>query len=109
MGKINGNIPQLQENTMAKPTAKNILIDALNTVINNKGNKAAASRELGIPRTTLLERIEQAQLQGIKPTVVPPDAEAALIEQQYAHDAEMRDIKRQVDVLAKENLVFTVN
>ena len=64
---------------MAKPTAKNILIDALNTVINNKGNKAAASRELGIPRTTLLERIEQAQLQGIKPTVVPPDAEAALI------------------------------
>ena len=52
---------------MGKTTAKIILIDALNAVINNKGNKAAASRELGIPRTTLLERIEQAQLQGIKP------------------------------------------
>ena len=57
---------------MGKTTSKYVLINALNAVINNKGNKAAASRELGIPRTTLLERIEQAQLQGIKPTVVPP-------------------------------------
>lgn len=104
IGKINGNIPQLQENIMGKTTAKIILIDALNAVINNKGNKAAASRELGIPRTTLLERIEQAQLQGIKPTVVPPDAEAALIEQQYEHDSEIRELKKKVEVLAKENL-----
>ena len=89
---------------MAKPTAKSILIDALNSVIRNKGNKAAASRELGIPRTTLIERIEQAQLQGIKPSIVPPDAEAALIEKQYEHDAEIRDLKRQVDILAKENI-----
>jgi hypothetical protein len=102
--KKHGIIRALQEIIMAKPTAKSILIDALNSVIRNKGNKAAASRELGIPRTTLIERIEQAQLQGVKPTMVPPDAEAALIEQQYAHDAEMRDMKRQVDVLAKENL-----
>ena len=104
IGKKSDIIHALQEKNMAKPTAKSILIDALNAVIRNKGNKAAASRDLGIPRTTLLERIEQAQLQGIKPTMVPPDAEAALIEQQYSHDAEMRDMKRQVDVLAKENL-----
>jgi len=89
---------------MGKTTAKTVLIEALNAVINNKGNKAAASRELGIPRTTLLERIEQAQLQGIKPTVVPPDAEAALIEQQYEHDSEVRELKKKVEVLAKENL-----
>ncbi len=83
---------------------KNKLIDALNAVISAKGNKAAAARILGIPRTTLLERLEQAQLKGVKPTMVPPDAEAALIEKQFEHDAEMRILKRQVEVLAKENV-----
>lgn len=89
---------------MARTTNKSTLIDTLNAVIKNKGNKAAASRSLGIPRTTLLERIEAAKLQGVKPTIVPPDAEAALIEKDFEHDAEVRELKKKIEALAKDNI-----
>jgi len=103
-GLICGMLRALQENTMPKLIDKKLIIAALNALVENKGNKAAAAKSLGIPRTTLVDRLTTAELHGFKPTVVPPDAEAALIEKQFEHEAEVKDLKKQIEALAKDNI-----
>jgi len=89
---------------MPKIIDKKLIIASLNALVENKGNKAAAAKSLGIPRTTLVDRLTTAELHGFKPTVVPPDAEAALIEKQFEHEAEVKDLKKQIEALAKDNI-----
>ena len=103
-GLICAIVRTLQENIMPKIIDKKQIVAALNALVENKGNKSAAAKSLGIPRTTLVDRLTTAELHGFKPTAVPPDAEAALIEKQFEHDAEVRDLKKQIEALAKDNI-----
>ena len=41
--------------------------EAVNAVVLAKGNKAEAAKSLGIPRTTLIGRLDTAEREGIAP------------------------------------------
>ena len=45
-------------------------LEAINALVVAKGNKAEAAKTLGIPRTTLIGRLEAAEREGIVPTAV---------------------------------------
>ena len=81
-----------------------ILQQAVNALVLAKGNKSDAARALSLPRPTLVSRLEKAKLNNIKPTVKPPDMEAALTEQKLTYELQVRELKQQVEELAKENI-----
>ena len=84
-----------------------ILQDAVNALVLAKGNISEASRALGLPRPTLNSRLEKAKLNNIKPTVNAPGTEAALTEQKITYDLQIKELKQQVDELARENITAT--
>ena len=71
-------------------------LEALNAVVIAKGNKSEAAKTLGIPRTTLISRLEAAEREGIKPSVNPPDTQAALIEQKILYDLQISELKKHI-------------
>ena len=77
---------------------------AVNSVILAGGSKADAAKKLGIPRTTLVSRLDAAEREGITPTVVAPSTEAALYEQKVAYEIQVKDLREQVKELAHENI-----
>ena len=79
-------------------------LEAINALVVAKGNKAEAAKTLGIPRTTLIGRLEAAEREGIVPTVNAPDTDAALIEQKILYDMQISDLKKQVKELALDNI-----
>ena len=79
-------------------------LEAINALVVAKGNKAEAAKTLGIPRTTLIGRLEAAEREGIAPTVNAPDTDAALIEQKILYDMQISDLKKQVKELALDNI-----
>ena len=79
-------------------------LEAINALVVAKGNKAEAAKTLGIPRTTLIARLEAAEREGIVPTVNAPDTDAALIEQKILYDMQISDLKKQVKELALDNI-----
>ena len=84
-----------------------ILQDAVNALVLAKGNISEASRALGLPRPTLNSRLEKAKLNNIKPTLKAPGTEAALTEQKITYDLQIKELKQQVDELARENITAT--
>ena len=83
---------------------KDILQESVNAVVLAKGSKSEASRNLKIPRTTLVSRLEAAERAGIVPTVKSPDLEVALAEQKMAYDLQVRDLKKQLESLANKGV-----
>ena len=79
-------------------------LEAINALVVAKGNKAEAAKTLGIPRTTLIGRLEAAEREGIVSTVNAPDTDAALIEQKILYDMQISDLKKQVNELALDNI-----
>jgi transposase-like protein len=71
------------------------LQEAVNAVILAGGSKADAAKKLGIPRTTLVSRLDAAERENITPTVVAPSTEAALYEQKVAYEIQVKDLKEQ--------------
>jgi hypothetical protein len=78
--------------------------EAVNAVVLANGNKAEAAKTLGIPRTTLLGRLDTAEREGIAPSVNAPDTSAALVEQKMSYDLQISELKRQVKELALDNI-----
>ena len=89
---------------MYRMVTENKNLEALNAVVIAKGNKSEAAKTLGIPRTTLISRLEAAEREGIKPSVNPPDTQAALIEQKILYDLQISELKKHIQELAKENI-----
>ena len=83
---------------------KDILQESVNAVVLAKGSKSEASRNLKIPRTTLVSRLEAAERAGIVPTVKSPDLEVALAEQKMAYDLQVRDLKKQLEEATLQNV-----
>ena len=81
-----------------------ILQEAVNALVLAKGNKSEAARALSLPRPTLVSRLEKAKLNSIKPTAKAPDMEAALTEQKLTYELQVRELKQQVEELAKESM-----
>jgi hypothetical protein len=81
-----------------------ILQEAVNALVLAKGNKSEAARALSLPRPTLVSRLEKAKLNNIKPTAKAPDTEAALTEQKLTYELQVKELKQQVEELAKENI-----
>ena len=78
--------------------------EAVNAVVLAKGNKAEAAKNLGIPRTTLLGRLDPAEREGVAPNVNAPDTAAALVEQKILYDMQISELKKQVKELALDNI-----
>ena len=89
---------------MYQMVIENKNLEAINALVVAKGNKAEAAKTLGIPRTTLIGRLEAAEREGIVPTVNAPDTDAALIEQKILYDMQISDLKKQVKELALDNI-----
>lgn len=89
---------------MYRMVTENKNLEALNAVVIAKGNKSEAAKTLGIPRTTLISRLDAAEREGIKPSVNPPDTQAALIEQKILYDLQISELKKHIQELAKENI-----
>ena len=89
---------------MYQMVTENKNLEAINALVVAKGNKAEAAKTLGIPRTTLIGRLEAAEREGIVPTVNAPDTDAALIEQKILYDMQISDLKKQVKELALDNI-----
>ena len=83
---------------------KDTLQESVNAVVLAKGSKSEASRNLKIPRTTLVSRLEAAERAGITPTVKSPDLEVALAEQKMANDLQIKDLKRQLEEATLQNV-----
>jgi len=69
---------------------------AVNAVVEAGGNKTAAAETLGIPRTTLNDRLAEARRTGVIPSIEAPDVEAKLAEAEYRHTQEVRSLERQL-------------
>ena len=83
---------------------KDILQEAVNALVMAKGNISEAARALKLPRPTLNSRLEKAKLHNITPTVKGADTEAALTEQKLTYELQIKELKQQVDELARENI-----
>lgn len=83
---------------------KDILQEAVNALVMAKGNISEAARDLKLPRPTLNSRLEKAKLHNITPTVKGADTEAALTEQKLTYELQIKELKQQVDELARENI-----
>ena len=89
---------------MYQMVTENKNLEALNAVVVAKGNRSEAAKTLGVPRSTLVSRLEAAEREGLKPSVNPPDTQAALIEQKIIYDLQISELKKHIQELAKENI-----
>lgn len=80
------------------------LQDAVNAVILAGGNKTKAADALGIARTTLLSRLDQAARMGISADTLPPEIEARFLEQRASYEEEIKHLKALITANTKENL-----
>lgn len=62
--------------------------EALDALILAGGNKSRAAQSLGVPRTTLLSRLEAAEKQGLTPQVMAPGEEALIAKATFKLQAE---------------------
>lgn len=84
--------------------SKSVLQDAVNAVVLANGNKTQAASDMGVARTTFLGWLDQAEREGVSPTVMSPNMEAELAKVKLQYESEIRALQRQLAEATREGL-----
>ena len=77
---------------------------ALDALVIYENNKQAAADYCNMPRSTYRDALQKASMIGLRPTVLPPDAEAKVTELTVKHKQEITDLKKQLKASVEENV-----
>lgn len=76
----------------------------VDSLVLNENNKQAAADYCGLKRTTYRDKLVKAGELGIKPSILPPNAEAKVLELTIKYEQEIRDLKKKLKINVEENI-----
>jgi len=91
---------------MSKIINKAELQAVVDALVLAHGNKSKAASDLELARTTFRDRLEDARREGIRPKVMPPDAEAAFAEMEFKYQEDIKELNRKLKLVLSENITM---